>query len=640
MSSCWKRVALIIGHALAGNPMVPSLGEFSKTSGYPEFLVDALRPCEDVDKYLLRDNWIPQYIMHMISLGHVINKALVERYGEAIDEIKRIFETEKNREKAIHTEYESEKYYYLLGLAYIIADAARMGKDINNNDAAIALEAAAWALLGIRALTFDNVESILLLLGALRDKAPGKYLILLYNALRILMPELIRYPYPIATTVLDLIYESTNYVQEKYANELSGTDNITIAEIKATLARIAVEVLWLINIDDLNKAINLLNEAALTVWGYPPLYLRLRMYALKLKILRAGSISEYIDVAKNLEYLLSIAEKVISSIKDSLSKNPALLFTYYDTYYEALSVLGDYLIYLALVGDYPRIKELLDHYITLSNALGNAPAPYDRYRSMIILPRAMLITLLINKPNWDPDVTDKLLNYAKTELMGLLIAYYDSEDEYVPALKLLFGLYDREIAMRGCESFQGLKRSLCRTAILSVTGDEQATNYLKHYYMALIDKAPTDEVTKFINDLDGKTLVQLLHQLRRIEQGYVINRLLMFISSVLYSLINGDVKTFMSYIRNEILLRYFLFHCLCNVSYRERLRYELLNKLLFISGESPSTVLDEIYSSCCDINNEKFKLALLKLYYAIDVALESDYRWLNWLTESLTVITS
>ena len=622
--------------------MVPSLGEFSKTSGYPEFLVDALRPCEDVDKYLLRDNWIPQYIMHMISLGHVINKALVERYGEAIDEIKRIFETEKSREKVIHIEYESEKYYYLLGLAYIIADAVRVGKNVNNNDAAIALEAAAWALLGIRALTFDNVESILLLLGALRDKAPGKYLILLYNALRILMPELIRHPLiqypPSVIGTLDFIYESTNYVQEKYANKLSGTDNITIAEIKASLARIAVE--GPIYINDLNKAINLLDEAALMAWGNLPLYLRLRMHALKLKILRAGSISEYVDVAKNLENLLSIAEKVISSIKDSLSKNPALLFTYHDTYYEALSVLGNYLIYIALVGDYSRIKELLDHYITLSNALGNAPAPYDRYRSMIILPRAMLITLLINKPNWDPDVTDKLLNYAKTELMGLLIAYYDSEDEYVPALKLLFGLYDREIAMRGCESFQGLKRSLCRTAILSVTGDEQATNYLKHYYMALIDKAPTDEVTKFINDLDGKTLVQLLHQLRRIEQGYVINRLLMFISSVLYSLINGDVKTFMSYIRNEILLRYFLFHCLCNVSYRERLRYELLNKLLFISGESPSTVLDEIYSSCCDINNEKFKLALLKLYYAIDVALESDYRWLNWLTESLTVITS
>jgi len=638
MSGCWKRVALIIGHALAGNPQVPSLGEFSETSGYPEFLVDALRPCEDVDKYLLRGNEIPQYIMHMISLG-VIDKALVERYGEAINEIKRIFETEKNREKVIHIEYEGEKYYYLLGLAYIIADAVRVGKNVNNNDAAIALEAAAWALLGIRALTraltFDNVESILLLLGALRDKAPGKYLILLYNALRILMPELIRHLYPSAIRTLDLIYESTNYIQEKYANELSGTDNITIAEIKASLARIAVE--GPIGIYDLNKAINLLDEAALMVLGKLPLYLRLRMHALKLKILRAGSISEYVDVAKNLENLLSIAEKVISSwVKLPIEKPRIIAYVPprgIDTYYEALSVLGDYLIYLALVGDYPRIKELLNHYITLSNAL----AYHDRYRSMIILSRAMLMTLLRSKPDWDTDAADKLLNYTKHELTelikGLLNAYRNSADEYVPALKLLLGFHDREGVMKDCERFQGLKQSLCRTAILSVTGDEQATNYLKHYYMALIDKAiapyPYTDMT-FINDLDGKTLVQLLYQLRLVELDDEVNRLLMFISSLLYSLINGDVKTFMSYIHNEILLRYFLFRCLCFFDYYYRCLHcphlhELLNKLLFIPSEPPSTILSEIYSSCCDMNNEKFKLALLKLYYAIDVAL--NYYW-------------
>ena len=637
MSGCWKRVALIIGHALAGNSKVPSLGEFSETSGYPEFLIDALRPCEDVDKYLLRGNEIPQYIMHMISLGHVINKALVERYGEAIDEIKRIFETEKSREKVIHIEYESEKYYYLLGLAYIIADAVRVGKNVNNNDAAIALEAAAWALLGIRALTFDNVESILLLLGALRDKAPGKYLILLYNALRILMPELIRHPLiqypPSVIGTLDFIYESTNYVQEKYANKLSGTDNITIAEIKASLARIAVE--GPIYINDLNKAINLLDEAALMAWGNLPLYLRLRMHALKLKILRAGSISEYIDVAKNLEYLLSIVEKIISLIKDSLSKNPALLFTYHDTYYEALGVLGDYLIYLVLVGDYPRIKELLNYYITLSNVLGNAPAPYDRYRSMIILSRAMLMTLLRSKPDWDTDAVDKLLNYTKHELneliKGLLSTYHDEDEylpknEYVPALKLLLGFHDREGAMKDCESFLDLKQSLCRTAILSVTSDEQATNYLKHYYMALIDKATPYpyRVMTLINELDGKTLVQLLHQLRRIELGDEVNRLLMFISSVLYSLINGDVKTLMSYIRNEILLlRYLLPRYLCNIdnygSFSCPRLHMLLNRLGVVE------ILYEIDSSCCDMNNERFKLALLKLYYAIDVAL--NYYW-------------
>jgi len=30
------------------------------------------------------------------------------------------------------------------------------------------------------------------------------------------------------------------------------------------------------------------------------------------------------------------------------------------------------------------------------------------------------------------------------------------------------------------------------------------------------------------------------------------------------------------------------------------------------------------------MNNEKFRSAFLKLYYAIDVALESYYWWLNW----------
>jgi len=31
--------------------------------------------------YLLRSNEIPQYMMHMTSLGHVINKALMKGYG-------------------------------------------------------------------------------------------------------------------------------------------------------------------------------------------------------------------------------------------------------------------------------------------------------------------------------------------------------------------------------------------------------------------------------------------------------------------------------------------------------------------------------------------------------------------------------
>ena len=204
LTNCWKRAALIIGYALTGHLKVPRLEDLPES--LTESLGDALREC-DVDYYLLVGNKIPPLItitgLVLLRLAYtlalVLAEVFIDRYREAIGEVNRILNIARRRGGI----YDTERLYGL-GLALIIANAARLGKVVKPGDADIALRIASFALPHV--VLPDLIKSVVLdTLEPLRDKAPHRYLELLALALNVenLESDIVRYIFDKLNEILD-----------------------------------------------------------------------------------------------------------------------------------------------------------------------------------------------------------------------------------------------------------------------------------------------------------------------------------------------------------------------------------------------------------------------------------------------------
>ena len=179
-NECWKRAALIIGHALAGIPIVPRSEDLSVflpedlRKSFVESLGDALKEC-DVDYYLLVGNVIPPLIRYLTK-DHVyaLAEAFVDKYNEAVAEVRRVRDTA--RDKGIS---DAEKFYGL-GLASIIAKAVESRKSIEPGDADIVLNFASSTVQ--RVVLPGLIMPILYALRPLSGKAPQRYIQLLTAA--------------------------------------------------------------------------------------------------------------------------------------------------------------------------------------------------------------------------------------------------------------------------------------------------------------------------------------------------------------------------------------------------------------------------------------------------------------------------
>jgi len=183
-NECWKRVALIIGYASAGIPIVSRpedlfvlLPEDLRKS-VVESLSDALKEC-GVDYYLLVGNEIPPLIKDLVIMDLAYKRALaeafVDKYDEAVAEIERVLNIVRKR--GIIDEAES---FYGLGLASIIA-AAWLDRNVNPSDADIALRMMSFAIH--RVALPQLIKPVLDALEPLYDKAPQRYLEVLVSAL-------------------------------------------------------------------------------------------------------------------------------------------------------------------------------------------------------------------------------------------------------------------------------------------------------------------------------------------------------------------------------------------------------------------------------------------------------------------------
>ena len=171
---CWRRAALIIGHALAGHYLVP------RPEGLPndvvESLGDALGGC-GVDYYLLVGDEIPPLLILYLIRNYVraLTETFIDKCNEAVAEVRRVFNIARGRGRI----YDAESLYGL-GLASIIARAIESGKRIEPSDADAALDIASFVIQKV--LLADLIMPILDALRPLRDKAPQRYIELLAPA--------------------------------------------------------------------------------------------------------------------------------------------------------------------------------------------------------------------------------------------------------------------------------------------------------------------------------------------------------------------------------------------------------------------------------------------------------------------------
>jgi len=204
-NECWKRAALIIGYALPGFPIVPRPEdlriEVIKSLG------NALNRC-GFDDYLLVGNVIPLFIIMVLAytLAFALAWAFIDKYNEAIGEVNRIFNIARGRGSI----YEAESFYGL-GLASIIANAARLGRDVKLGDADTALQIASSTIQSVASPSLIN--SVLGALEPLRGKAPHRYLELLSAASDMENLDLITVRY---------IFDKLNEILDNYGDVVRG----------------------------------------------------------------------------------------------------------------------------------------------------------------------------------------------------------------------------------------------------------------------------------------------------------------------------------------------------------------------------------------------------------------------------------
>ena len=170
---CWKRVALIVGHALAGYLVLPRREQLPEDVA--EALGDALEPCA-VDAYLTIDGEIPPLSTYVARLMLIRELNILSPYAEAdiIKAAKKTAEELLARWRKRDFRWLSEALY-ALGLAVLAA-----GAEVDGETADQLLYATPFAVQGVA-----RPETVLPILAALRplgEKAPHRYVSLLAAA--------------------------------------------------------------------------------------------------------------------------------------------------------------------------------------------------------------------------------------------------------------------------------------------------------------------------------------------------------------------------------------------------------------------------------------------------------------------------
>ena len=355
--------------------------------------------------------------------------------------------------------------------------------------------------------------------------------------------------------------EFMGYVKSKSvkANEETVKKEILRA---ASFLKYALAHYWLHN-DELDEAAKLFNETAeedreIGVYGD---YLIARGWALRVKAIKGSLLVDEFgrlyEEAFNEEYFMPTARYL--SI--------------------ASSTLGDYLVSLALTGDHEKINKLLEEHWWVLNA--------DRRAS--VLTRLTLNALLGSRVELSGELEGRLA----VEPRELIDAFEsDMHSEFLPALRVAFGIAKLEDGIKSCEKFNDED---CVDSVLAVKGNsaafEQLRKRLIDNFQELLNAKFSllkrfgvdtnklfDEFRGLVNKLNGEFLVQL-----NAPRGSMA-----WLALMLYALINGD----------------------------ERLaKAHALYGAVDVGEKLPTRLFLEAYRACCDLGKDEFRRAIAKLFF-------------------------
>jgi len=670
-SKCWRRLALITSHALTRALILPRkedlsdvLGEYLKKGfdNLKKSLEEALSSCA-IDYYLIVDNKIPIFV-HILVAEYLSPKRFDDFWKNFVDRNKDLIESIVSDAKNLLDVWSGRKGYhpaealYALGLAVIASKAVELGRKVSEEDASTILKV---AKPGVGIPIFPHYEIIIIiLLEPLRFEAPQHYTSLLaklsertrldkvvvsfiFNTLneilykysnkfeRLVWPlvsivkvysnllskhyqhvisillsmfpqyfdEIKDLPVKIMCSSLSVLREKSLELEtiakalvlapslrhedvEGYVKKYCSINDI-IAEAEATLNNLknmesevsklvenntfmewiktvtldlseegVREVISILeglltfmlaeykrDVDRLDEARKLYNKSAEIDKSIGDIanYLVSRSKVLRVDVIKASNLNEYTDVAKGFEDLWNEA-----------LKNQEPSYPYFEV---SSSSLGEYLVYLASIGRYDDVEKLLNKYAYLLD--------YDEKVS--VLTKLML----------------KILGYTKTGISSREIVKAFNDDissRFLPALKLALGI-EADVEKECAHLEHSVKQLLlCVDAFLAVKGNSVAIKMLKEW---LMDERGL-EFYKLVEDLDGKSLVQLLAPKTSNAQ----------LAFMLYSLANGDTDLARGYA------------LLGSIDYKSK---------------PLSRLFEEPQKHCCDVSDERFKLALLKLFY-------------------------
>jgi len=299
-----------------------------------------------------------------------------------------------------------------------------------------------------------------------------------------------------------------------------------------------------------------------------------RYWRIRNRILEVKSLDEYKSVAKELESLWK-------SVKNKLGSKAS----YFGI---ATGILNSYLVYLAAIGKQDEAKNLFtENKETLKPEIESN-----------VLTKLMLRLFRVEGVKVEVNELIDLFEKRRMRTSSGESTTVHVEDYFMPALKLIFGIHsDEKVALSECDRRYSenilksenallrnkyiLKKIYCEYAVKALFSDVNALDHLKNSVIRLID----EELKQFLAGLDAKNFILAY------SPGTPCARLAL----ILHMLGQGDAESVKA---------------LAYVGWRRHMQLPGLENLF-----------REVYNACssnCNIDdNERLRLALLKLYHRL-----------------------
>jgi len=280
-----------------------------------------------------------------------------------------------------------------------------------------------------------------------------------------------------------------------------------------------------------------------------------RYWRIRTGILNAKNLDEYRSVAGELKSLWN-------DIRGGLKSRAPYLGI-------ATGILNSYLVYLAAVNKQDKVAELLKE--------GSEALKLEIESN--VLTRLMLRLLGIKEVNVDVGRVIEL--FERYEKLSIRVKH---SYRYVPALRLLLGEYRSEAeALNACNDRKyGGGNQECVRAVKAINNPKALDELKNMNVFTALEVSGDSELRQYLSELDARSLI-LAYPPKTPQTRLTL---------ILHELIEGRLKPV---------------EALAFVGHR-----------MVKKPEQVKDLFHEVYEACrsnCSINNEKLKLALLKLYH-------------------------